>query len=357
MTESTLYKFFDSNCPFNPTFEAKYTLDDLEFFNVYQGISYDTAMYLNEHNIANAILKVHNSLDIKNLIKLMTKQDITKTNGYYKKLVVKHNYAKFNQNKLLFKKLIATGNKRLVFTSPFDKLLGIGIVSSNPKSDNSTQWQGKNLLGDVLTKVKYDLLKQHIQRKSASNMLNENANKEISIKVVNDSSSSESDDLNSVNTELESDNNDEITQAVINNKLDDKISNDNILSSICSSESDTNIDKIINKEELDTMIKPKVEDSSDSESESSDDTIDPTDTQDAILLDQTISVKAQKTHDSVTAKVNPKDRLTINTRLKTTDTRKELVRTYKDIAKVNQIQATNRYAPYFDSSKKQNSKK
>lgn len=42
--------------------------------------------------------------------------------------------------------------------SPFDRKWGIGMAASNPAASDRSKWRGKNLLGQILTEVREELL-------------------------------------------------------------------------------------------------------------------------------------------------------------------------------------------------------
>jgi ribA/ribD-fused uncharacterized protein len=67
-------------------------------------------------------------------------------------------YDKFYQNDKLFSILISTGKKILVEASPSDKLWGIGLQPHDPTAIFPNRWKGKNWLGQVLGKVRDDLI-------------------------------------------------------------------------------------------------------------------------------------------------------------------------------------------------------
>ena len=70
-------------------------------------------------------------------------------------------YAKFSQNEDL-KALILSKEyegKGFVEGSPFDAIWGVKMDWRNPDIDNEENWQGQNLLGKVLNKVREELLK------------------------------------------------------------------------------------------------------------------------------------------------------------------------------------------------------
>jgi ribA/ribD-fused uncharacterized protein len=62
-------------------------------------------------------------------------------------LVVAGNVAKFGQHPDLGEYLARTGNRVLVEASPLDRVWGIGLAATDPRSDDPAQWRGRNLLG------------------------------------------------------------------------------------------------------------------------------------------------------------------------------------------------------------------
>ena len=68
-------------------------------------------------------------------------------------------YAKFSQNNGLKEFLLSSDfeSKGFVEGSPFDAIWGVKMDWRNPDIDNEENWQGQNLLGKVLNKVREDL--------------------------------------------------------------------------------------------------------------------------------------------------------------------------------------------------------
>jgi len=75
-------------------------------------------------------------------------------------LVYKGCYAKFTQNQDLKQVLIDTAGATLVEASPEDPIWGIGLRKTDPRALNRATWRGTNWLGEILTKVREDLLKE-----------------------------------------------------------------------------------------------------------------------------------------------------------------------------------------------------
>ena len=72
-------------------------------------------------------------------------------------IVCAGNYAKFAQHPDLQAFLLNTGNRVLVEASPVDKIWGIGMAQDHPNCTNPLLWQGLNLLGFALMKVRAQL--------------------------------------------------------------------------------------------------------------------------------------------------------------------------------------------------------
>jgi ribA/ribD-fused uncharacterized protein len=64
----------------------------------------------------------------------------------------------------LFKLLLSTGDKILVEGSPYDKIWGVGLAYDSKEILNEENWDGLNLLGKVLMKVRGEI-KQIISQK------------------------------------------------------------------------------------------------------------------------------------------------------------------------------------------------
>lgn len=68
------------------------------------------------------------------------------------------NHAKFTQNPELLEQLLATAGTTLVEASPYDRIWGIGLAATDPRAQDPAQWKGQNLLGQILTELRDQLL-------------------------------------------------------------------------------------------------------------------------------------------------------------------------------------------------------
>jgi ribA/ribD-fused uncharacterized protein len=77
-----------------------------------------------------------------------------------KNIVYAANYAKFSQNPELAAALKATVGTTLVEASPYDNIWGIGLTEDDHNAQSRSTWKGLNWLGEVLTKVREDLIRE-----------------------------------------------------------------------------------------------------------------------------------------------------------------------------------------------------
>ena len=75
-------------------------------------------------------------------------------------IVTAGNLAKFSQHVALRDVLLNTGDHILVEASPVDRIWGIGLSEFHRKAQHPSTWQGLNLLGFALMRVREQLLNQ-----------------------------------------------------------------------------------------------------------------------------------------------------------------------------------------------------
>ncbi|MXN60881.1 NADAR family protein, partial [Burkholderia pseudomallei] len=61
---------------------------------------------------------------------------------------------KFRQNEAFSTVLRATGSTILVEASPYDRVWGVGLGERDPRIANPSAWEGLNLLGKALMRVR-----------------------------------------------------------------------------------------------------------------------------------------------------------------------------------------------------------
>lgn len=76
------------------------------------------------------------------------------------KIVFEGNLAKFSQKPALRKFLLSTGERVIVEASPVDRIWGVGLAADNPRIADPACWDGLNLLGFELMRVRAALRNQ-----------------------------------------------------------------------------------------------------------------------------------------------------------------------------------------------------
>ena len=155
------FEFFWSNkSPFSNWYKVDFELEGLWFNCSEQYMMYKKAMLFNNQEIADEIMNTSSQSKQKALGRKVKDFDakVWKTNC--KQIVYDANKAKFLQNENILKHLLKTDGKTLVEASPVDTIWGIGLAEDDPRAQNRHTWRGMNWLGEVLTKLREDLIKE-----------------------------------------------------------------------------------------------------------------------------------------------------------------------------------------------------
>jgi ribA/ribD-fused uncharacterized protein len=124
-----------------------------------QFMMYHKAVLMGDDDTAKKILKTpFNPREYKALGRQVSPFDAKLWNEKSKEIVHKGNVFKFTQNQDLLKLLAATKETTLVEASPYDKIWGVGLKESDPRIQYRDQWKGRNLLGEILTEVRIELI-------------------------------------------------------------------------------------------------------------------------------------------------------------------------------------------------------
>lgn len=142
-------------------YPAAYTLDCVRFHCSEQGFMYAKAIEFGDHMIAKQILSARTPAEAKGLARKIKNIDEVHWSRFKMALMYRHCFAKFSQNSTLQDKILATKGQ-IVKTSPTDRVWGIGITLDVATRLDPLMarrhWRGQNLLGEVLTQVRIDLL-------------------------------------------------------------------------------------------------------------------------------------------------------------------------------------------------------
>lgn len=147
--------------PFSQWHPSEFLLDGEKFQTAEQAMMYLKAKLFNDNETAAEIQATNDPGKQKALGRKVRGFD----NGVWDQnkvdLVTRVNFAKFDQNKGLRRKLFQTGNKILVEASPLDTIWGIGLSAQDAVKTDPILWPGQNLLGKIITNVRASLALQH----------------------------------------------------------------------------------------------------------------------------------------------------------------------------------------------------
>jgi len=152
--------FWKSYSPFSQWHWSTFKIGDISFPTAEHYMMYMKAMCFADKEIAEKILKVNHPAEAKKLGRQVKNFNQKAWESVCKKFVYDGNYAKFTQNPKLKEKLFETAGTTLAEASPYDKIWGLGLAEDDPRAQNRETWQGKNWLGEILTQLREDLLKE-----------------------------------------------------------------------------------------------------------------------------------------------------------------------------------------------------
>ncbi len=138
-------------------FESPFKVGGVSYTCSEMYMMHQKALLMGDHDIAEAILAEDNPARQKKLGQRVKPWDEEKWLANRCRIMYEGCMAKFQQNKELGALLLATGDKVLVEASPLDKIWGVGLKASDPNARRPAAWQGLNLLGGVLMKVRSDM--------------------------------------------------------------------------------------------------------------------------------------------------------------------------------------------------------
>lgn len=148
--------FWQNRSPFSNWYPSEFKIDDKKFANMEQYMMWSKAVLMNDLKTAEKIMSTNDPRSCKALGREVKNFNSNLWDATKEKIVYLGCYEKFNQNKDLKEKLLATEGE-LVEASPYDSVWGIALSEEQAKKTPPQDWPGQNLLGKILTKVREDL--------------------------------------------------------------------------------------------------------------------------------------------------------------------------------------------------------
>lgn len=136
---------------------SDFTKDGIKFSSMEQYMMYQKAVLFGDNEIAEQILVTANVGKIKSLGREVKNYDDFLWDGMRQLIVYEGLVEKFRQNEELKSRLLATGQDILAECAVQDKVWGIGLSMKDEKRFDIHKWQGRNLLGFALMRVREKL--------------------------------------------------------------------------------------------------------------------------------------------------------------------------------------------------------
>jgi ribA/ribD-fused uncharacterized protein len=157
MAEEKFTLFFKRTV-FSQWYPSKFTVDGVEYSCAEQYMMAQKALLFKDEDTYRKIMATKKPNEQKLLGRLVRDFDLELWNEKAKDIVYQGNMAKFSQSQHLKEALFATDGTTLVETNPHDPIWGIGLAEDHPHCHRRDLWRGTNWLGEVLTKVREDLI-------------------------------------------------------------------------------------------------------------------------------------------------------------------------------------------------------
>lgn len=150
--------FYRSHSPFSQWYPCRFTVEDIRFNCAEQYMMYGKAQLFGDEETGRKILLARTPREQKELGKQVRGFKQPAWELHCKTIVYEGNKEKFIQNEELLQLLLDTQGTTLVEASPADRIWGVGLAEDDPAIRSRSTWRGTNWLGEVLTKLRDDLI-------------------------------------------------------------------------------------------------------------------------------------------------------------------------------------------------------
>ena len=153
--------FWRTNSYFSNWYPSDFVVDGIKYWCTEQYMMAKKAELFGDREIYNLIMHCNSQRDIKALGRKISNFNESVWVKNRERIVFEGNYAKFTQNPMLKSYIVKQKNKILVEASPYDRIWGVGVDSSDIEFiSNPYNWRGLNLLGFTLMKVRDKILEE-----------------------------------------------------------------------------------------------------------------------------------------------------------------------------------------------------
>lgn len=149
--------FYRTDSPFSFWYPSTFTENEVTFSSAQQFILYRKALLFEDAETAAKVMAVHEKKDLMKLGRSVKNFDRTLWDSNRETIAMEANQAKFSQNENLKEALLATEGTTLANANVHDIIWGIGFEEAADEAKDRSLWRGKNLLGELLTKLRGEL--------------------------------------------------------------------------------------------------------------------------------------------------------------------------------------------------------
>ena len=139
---------------FSNWYPAVFTMDGVTYLNAEQYLMRQKALCCGDEDTARRVMENPDPKTVKLLGRAITPYDEEKWAAAREEIIYRGLLAKFGQNSGLKRQLLATGGAPIAECSPNDRIWGIGLALDDPRYQDPGQWQGENILGRALMRVR-----------------------------------------------------------------------------------------------------------------------------------------------------------------------------------------------------------
>ena len=133
---------------------SDFYVSSIQYSSMEQYMMYQKALLFEDRKIAEQILNTQNVGKIKALGRSVKNYEDILWNGMRQLIVYQGLLEKFRQNAELKEKILATQDHILAECAVQDRIWGIGLSMKDERRFDMNEWQGQNLLGFSLMRVR-----------------------------------------------------------------------------------------------------------------------------------------------------------------------------------------------------------
>lgn len=146
--------FWGSDSPFSNWYPQWFTHQGIQYNCSEQFMMYQKARLFKDFDVAEMIMEQTSPRKQKFLGRMVRGFDNNVWMTECEEIMVPGLVSKFQQDTYSLNTLLDTEDSIIVEASPYDKIWGIGMTEDDPRATDPSKWEGKNLLGICLMKVR-----------------------------------------------------------------------------------------------------------------------------------------------------------------------------------------------------------